>query len=99
MRSILRAACAALLFAVAVFAQNATGRISGTVSDSSGAVVPRAAVTIVNQDTRLNWKAVTDNTGYYVVTSLPAATYAVPVQPAAMPTPDQTGTDLALPPR
>src|SRR5260370_1942718 len=95
MRSILRAACAALLFAVAVFAQNATGRISGTVSDSSGAVVPRAAVTIVNQDTRLNWKAVTDNTGYYVVTSLPVGTYNVQVQARGMRKAEKTGYDLA----
>src|SRR5207302_5473283 len=51
--------------------QNANGRIAGTVSDTSGAVVQGAKITVTDQATRLNWRTVTDNDGYYVVTSLP----------------------------
>jgi hypothetical protein len=49
----------ALLFAVLVFgapavrAQGTGGRISGTVLDSSGAVLPGATVTIVQEQTKL----------------------------------------------
>jgi hypothetical protein len=95
MKSVFTTACAALLFFVAALAQNATGRISGTVTDTSGAVVPRAAVTITNQDTRLTWKAITDHAGYYVVTSLPVGAYNVQVQAPGMRKAEQTGYDLA----
>src|SRR5437588_6033323 len=91
MRYALRTTCATLLFTFAALGQNSNGRISGTVSDSSGAVVPRAAVTITNQDTRLTWKAITDNAGYYVVTSLPVGTYNVQVQARGMRKAEKTG--------
>ena len=95
MRYALRTTCVTLLFTFAALGQNSNGRISGTVSDSSGAVVPHAAVTITNQDTRLTWKAITDNAGYYVVTSLPVGTYNVQVQARGMRKAEKTGYDLA----
>lgn len=46
-------------------------RISGTVTDTSGAVVPSTAVSIVSQDTRLESKTSTDNSGCYLIVNLP----------------------------
>ena len=51
-----------------------TGSIQGTVSDSSGAVVPQAAVTAVNLATGVQTGRVTTAAGLYVITPLPAGT-------------------------
>lgn len=51
-------------------AQVATGAISGTVKDSSGAVLPRVKVSILNEDTGIAREIVTDPTGRYSVLSL-----------------------------
>lgn len=78
----------------AAFAQNASGRISGTVSDNSGAVIPGVKVTVTNQDTRLTWKASTDAAGFYVVPDLPVGTYTVMVQADGFRKAERTGYDL-----
>lgn len=71
-----------LLLFVVLAAQGQTifGRISGTVSDTSGAVVPDAAVTIINSATNLVRTSVTDSGGFYTVTNLPVGTYTVTVE-------------------
>jgi hypothetical protein len=57
--------------------QNVTGTIVGTVTDSSGAVVSGAAVSVVNEATNIEFKAASSATGEYVVASLPPGTYSV----------------------
>ena len=56
---------ALLLLCLAYVAQGQTifGRISGTVTDSSGAVVPNASVTITNSATNLVRTTTTDDEG------------------------------------
>ena len=63
------------------FAQGgATGAITGTVQDPSGAVVANADVRIVNQDTGTVTRTTkTDATGTFTATLLPVATYAINV--------------------
>src|SRR6059036_439881 len=56
-------------------AQSNTGRISGTVTDSSGAVLPGVTVTVTQQGTGLSRSATTDASGAYVFVSLPVGTY------------------------
>jgi len=59
----------------------ATGAISGTVLDPSGAVVAGAEVRVVNQDTgALTRTARTDANGSFTTQLLPVATYTVTVQ-------------------
>ena len=55
------------------------GRISGTVTDSTGAVIPNAKVTVTRTGTGETTTAVTDGAGSYVFPSLPPAAYTVSV--------------------
>jgi hypothetical protein len=75
---------ALLLQAVAhpLFAQSAgnSGTITGTVTDSSGAVIPGALVTIENPVSGLNRKAVADATGQFQFTNLPLNPYHLSVK-------------------
>ena len=58
----------------------ATGAISGTVLDPSGAVVAGAEVRIINQDTGFASRSIkTDASGSFTATLLPAGTYTVDV--------------------
>jgi hypothetical protein len=73
----------------------ATGRISGTISDSTGAVIPGAAVTITNLETGRTWTKTTDENGYYVQTQLPVGPYKVEAEAAGFQKAAKTGYDLA----
>jgi hypothetical protein len=65
---------------LSVTGQTTSGRISGTVVDSSGAVVPNAAVTVTNSATNAARTAETDDSGFFTVTNLPVGTYSVSVE-------------------
>lgn len=67
----------ALIPAPALFAQFDTGTILGTVTDSSGAVVPSAKVRVENQGTAAAVTLDTDSLGNYLAASLPIGTYRV----------------------
>src|SRR6266568_1073244 len=66
--------------ALSLQGQTIFGRISGTVKDKTGAVVPNASVTVTNVATSLARTAITDDNGFYTVTNLPVGTYAVLVE-------------------
>ncbi len=66
-----------LLLAPAMWAQDATGKITGNITDASGAVVPGATVVVINLDTKTSKKAVTSNQGFYQVLQLPIGHYEV----------------------
>jgi hypothetical protein len=55
------------------------GNITGTVTDTSGAVVVGASVTASNVATNVSSSSVTNNTGYFEIDSLDAATYKITV--------------------
>jgi hypothetical protein len=61
-------------------AQSPQGTILGTVTDSSGALVSGAKVTITNQDTHVVREFSTNNTGYYNAPFMPVAVYMVTVE-------------------
>jgi len=74
--------CVALAFALSVasFAQSDTAQVSGFVKDPTGSVVPGASVAVRNEATGLERHAVTNETGYYVISSLPAGFYTITVE-------------------
>jgi hypothetical protein len=63
--------------AASLYAQSTTGRISGTVTDSSGAVLPGVTVTVTQQGTGLARTTAADPAGTYLFVSLPVGTYDV----------------------
>src|SRR5258706_1355433 len=75
-------------------AQTNSGRIAGTVSDTSGAVIPGANVIITNEGTALKWKTTTNADGFYVLTNLPVGGYIVEIDGAGFRKAQKTGLDL-----
>src|SRR5438874_11284085 len=61
------------------FAQLEKGAISGTVTDSSGAVVPGATVTVSSPDTGTERATTSNEQGFYAVTNLAPGTYIVKI--------------------
>jgi hypothetical protein len=59
------------------FAQSDLGSISGFVKDPSGAVVPKAQVTVKNEATGTERRTSTNEAGFYTVTNIPAGLYSV----------------------
>jgi len=58
-------------------AQTVTGTIRGTVLDSSGSVVPNAAIVVTNQDTGVIRNSASTGDGVYTIPSLLAGKYTV----------------------
>ena len=70
--------CVALVvLPTTLLAQSYTGKIIGTLKDSSGAVIPRATVTITNQQTDRQEVTVSDLEGRYMSVPLPPGEYRV----------------------
>ena len=84
----------ALLCTVAAHAQDIFGRVSGTITDPTGAVIPDAKVTIINEATKVPRQISTDKNGYYVADDLPVGTYSVAAEQTGFTTTKQTGNVL-----
>ncbi|HUR96624.1 MAG TPA: carboxypeptidase regulatory-like domain-containing protein, partial [Pyrinomonadaceae bacterium] len=76
----------AILFATHIFlsafginAQTDQGRISGQVTDQTGAIVPGATVTVTNNGTKQVRTATANDEGSYVLPALRAAVYTIVV--------------------
>src|SRR5438874_3387950 len=64
-----------------LIAQNTSGSITGVVQDASGAVIPGAQVTLINQEQGVTARdTITNEAGIYLFSALPAATYTVSVE-------------------
>jgi hypothetical protein len=75
--------CLTLLFGLVAFAAGqtaTTGSISGTIKDSSGAVIKGGTVTFTNTDRgEVVRTMTTTSAGYYSATSLPLGTYEIKI--------------------
>src|SRR5262245_15194926 len=79
----------------AAFAQSDRGVLTGTVSDSSGAVIPGATVTATNQATNVASNTITTEGGLYAIPALPAGTYKVRVELAGFKSWEQSGVAVS----
>jgi len=66
-----------ILFAPVLTAQSLFANLSGTVTDSTGAVVPEARITIQNAETRVSRQLTANAAGFFSVAQLPTGTYNV----------------------
>ena len=93
MRPLVRASIVALvaMFSIATstaWAQTATGQITGTAHDASGAIMSGVKVAVTNQQTGLTRETKTGTNGDYVIPLLPVGVYIV--------TAEQTGFKTAI---
>ncbi|HTS60395.1 MAG TPA: TonB-dependent receptor [Candidatus Acidoferrales bacterium] len=68
------------LIATLLFAQFETAEVLGTVRDASGAAIPKANVTLTNQDTGIVAKATTDDNGNYDFFNVRVGRYSIVVE-------------------
>jgi hypothetical protein len=68
-----------VVMAMPVWAQRTTGTIRGTVTDSTGAVVPGATVTATNTNTGFTRTATTNTDGLFVLSDLLVGTYKIEI--------------------
>src|SRR5580704_15501501 len=69
-----------LLTSVPLFSQGSEGRISGTVTDQSGAAIPGAKVSVIDVQRNDARTLTTDSTGAYAAPNLIPGTYTVHVE-------------------
>jgi hypothetical protein len=67
------------LCASALFAQSDRGTMTGTVSDSTGAVIPNVPVQAKNAGTGIVYDGATSSTGNYTISQLPVGSYQISV--------------------
>lgn len=67
---------------VAMAQEEITAAISGQVTDSTGALVTSASITVVNDETKMERKATTGEDGSYTITNLVPGTYTLTVEVA-----------------
>src|SRR5262245_29073390 len=60
-------------------AQTPTARLAGTVEDPSGALIPRAKLSLVNDRTQVHWDATANDEGYFIFAALQPDVYSLTV--------------------
>lgn len=71
---------AVLLVSIAMWPQGTTSRITGVITDKTGAVIAGATVTATNEGTNVSYTATSSGSGVYVFDSLQIGTYTVSVE-------------------
>src|SRR5580698_6705458 len=90
----LMALVALLACTVPTFAQQTLGSINGTILDSSGAAVPDATVTVINNQIDLTRTTKSQSSGFFQIFNLPIGTYEVKITHEGFETTDLTGISV-----
>ncbi len=77
-------------------AQTGTSRITGTVTDQAGAVLPGAKVTARNEATGVTYNTQTNSAGTYSFDSIPVGNYEIKVEAAGFRTFNSTANVLTV---
>ena len=94
--AVLVAAVSLLVNAPRSIAQTVAGRIVGTVRDSQGAVVPNASVSAKNLETGAERTTLSDASGGFNITSVPAGSYEVTVSAPGLQKEVRSGVTLTV---
>src|ERR687897_149839 len=81
--------------AFAAQAQTSRGTVAGTITDSNGAVVSGATVTLTNTDTNLSRTAETNDSGFYRFDAVDLGNYSVTVTAPGFGTINTTGVAVS----
>ena len=95
-RILLSAICLSWLMAIGVLAQTGTSRITGSVTDPTGAVLPNAKVTARNEATGVSYTAQTSSAGTYSFDSVPVGNYEIKVEAQGFRTYSSTANVLTV---
>jgi Carboxypeptidase regulatory-like domain len=71
-----------LAFALPLLGQHATATVNGTITDSSGSLIPGASVVLTNVDTNVIARAKTNGSGYFAFVDVSPGQYAMTVTKA-----------------
>ncbi len=82
--------------ALAAAAQQETATITGSVKDQSGAIVPKATVTVTNTQTNISVKTEADDAGFYRIPSLRPGEYSVTAESTGFQKIIRTGVTLQV---
>jgi hypothetical protein len=97
-RSVLSAAVLVILFALSapsiVNAQVLYGSVTGTVTDATGAAVPRAKIDVANVSTGIVHSVITDERGNWLINNLQPGTYKVTISAPSFGTLVEQGVEL-----
>jgi outer membrane receptor protein involved in Fe transport len=85
-----------ILFSIPASAQVAGATLSGTIKDSSGAVLPEAQIVITNVATGVTTKIATNSDGFYTAANLLPGDYEVTVSAKGFNTEERTGISLTV---
>ncbi|MGA7339154.1 MAG: carboxypeptidase regulatory-like domain-containing protein [Terracidiphilus sp.] len=89
-------AALSFLFPIATIHAQVTATIAGTVTDQTGAVVPEADVTLVNEATQFTRAVKTNANGEYVASAVPTGSYSITVAKAGFEQLQRTGVQLPV---
>ncbi len=95
-RFLLASAVALLLCSLPAFSQTYKGTIRGVVTDTSGAIVPGATVTVTDVQRGTKRTLVTNDAGVYVAPDLVPSTYAIQVSAKGFATVEHGDIELGV---
>jgi hypothetical protein len=78
----------------ALYAQTSFGRISGSVTDPSGAAIPGVTIKIIDTETQIARTVESDGSGFYTVTNLPVGPYTLEASQKGFQTKQLTGINV-----
>ncbi len=84
------------VLAASALSQTTNGAFHGTVTDTTGAVVPGTTVQVRNLATHLVREVTTDASGYYTITQLPPGEYSIKVSKTGFATLKQASVELQI---
>jgi hypothetical protein len=93
---LLRFSLLGAILACLLVGQTDSGRIAGTVTDSTGAVVPNAAIAVVDEKTGKGRTMVADNAGFYIAPNLSPSTYKVTAKGNNLGPTEYTGIPISV---
>ncbi len=85
-----------LLLPITLAHAQVTATVAGTVTDQSGAVIPDADITLVNEATQFSRAVKTNSGGEYVASAIPPGAYSITVTKTGFQQTKRSGVQLAV---